>query len=148
MARPVSDTLCPSVRGSLLSLLVLPGRRRLRPASSCVHGCFAHVRTSQRTGNSRFQARKARRSPWLAQAYVMTGRRAEAATLAAEHADSPSNLATIYASLGDKDRAFEALERVAVVQPHHVGKILINPEMTVLRGDPRLAPFRKRFNLP
>jgi TolB-like protein/Tfp pilus assembly protein PilF/tRNA A-37 threonylcarbamoyl transferase component Bud32 len=96
----------------------------------------------------RFKTRQARRSPWLAQAYVMTGRRAEAATLAAEHADSPSNLATIYASLGDKDRAFEALERVAVVQPHHVGKILINPEMTVLRGDPRLAPFRKRFNLP
>ena len=78
----------------------------------------------------------------------MTGRRAEAATLAAEHADSPSNLATIYASLGDKDRAFEALERVAVVQPHHVGKILINPEMTVLRGDPRLTALRERFGLP
>jgi serine/threonine-protein kinase len=96
----------------------------------------------------RFKARQARRSSWLAQAYVMTGRRADAAALAAEHADSPSNLATIYASLGDKDRAFEALERVAVVQPHHVGKILVNPEMAVLRGDPRLAPFRKRFNLP
>ena len=27
----------------------------------------------------------------------MTGRRAEAAALAAEHGDSPSNLATIYA---------------------------------------------------
>ena len=89
-----------------------------------------------------------RRSPWLAQAYVMSGRRAEAVTLAVDHKASPSNLATIYASLGDKDRAFEALEQVAVVQPHHLGRILINPEMAALRGDPRWAPFRKRFNLP
>jgi Tetratricopeptide repeat len=96
----------------------------------------------------RFKRPRPRRSPWLAQAYVMTGRRAEAATLAAEFADSPSNLATIYASLGDKDRAFEALERVAVVRPHHVGKILMNPEMTVLRGDLRLTALRERFGLP
>ena len=78
----------------------------------------------------------------------MTGRRAEAETLAAEHEDSPSNLATIYASLGDKDRTFEALERVAVVQPHHLGRLLINPEMAVLRGEPRLAALRERFGLP
>ncbi len=95
-----------------------------------------------------FKDRQARRSPWLAKAYVLTGRRAEAVPLAAAHENSPSNLAMIYASLGDKDRAFEALEQVAVVQPHHVGRILINPEMAALRGDPRWAPFRKRFNLP
>jgi hypothetical protein len=78
----------------------------------------------------------------------MTGRRAEAVTLAVEHNESPSNVATIYASLGDKDRTFEALERVAVVQPHHLGRILINPEMALLRGDPRLTALRARFGLP
>jgi len=96
----------------------------------------------------RFKAPQPRRSPWLAQAYVMTGRRAEAVTLAVEHNESPSNVATIYASLGDKDRTFEALERVAVVQPHHLGRILINPEMALLRGDPRLTALRARFGLP
>ncbi len=96
----------------------------------------------------RFKAPRARRAPWLAQAYVMTGRRAEAEALAAEHEDSPSGLAIIYAALGDKDRTFEALEQMAVVQPHHVGRMLINPEMAVLRGDPRLAALRKKFGLP
>jgi hypothetical protein len=96
----------------------------------------------------RVKAQQVRRSPFLAQAYVMTGRRAEADMLAVEAGGSFSDLAIISAALGDKDRTFEALERMAVVQPHHVGDILINPEMAVLRGDPRLAPFRKTFNLP
>ncbi len=91
----------------------------------------------------RFKAPQARRAPWLARAYVMTGRRAEAETLVVGHEDSPSGLAIIYAALGDKDRTFEALEQMAVVQPHHVGRMLINPEMAVLRGDPRLAALRK-----
>jgi TolB-like protein/Tfp pilus assembly protein PilF len=96
----------------------------------------------------RFKAPQARRAPWLAQAYVMTGRRAEAEALGAEHDDSPADRATIYAVLGDKDRAFEVLERLAVVQPHHIGSILRNPEMAVLRGDPRLTALRARFDLP
>jgi hypothetical protein len=78
----------------------------------------------------------------------MTGRRAEAEMLAAEHEASASSLAVIYAALGDKDRAFEALERVAVVEPHHVGRILLQPEIAGLRDDPRLVVLRKRFNLP
>jgi hypothetical protein len=96
----------------------------------------------------RVKAPQVRRSPFLAQAYVMTGRRAEAETLAAEAGDSFSDLAIIYAALGDKDRTFDALERMAVVQPHHVGDILINPEMVALRGDPRLTALRMRFGLP
>ena len=96
----------------------------------------------------RVKAPQVRRAPWLAQAYVMTGRRAEAETMVAEAGDSFSDLAIIYAALGDKDRTFEALDRMAVVQPHHVGDILINPEMAVLRGDPRLAALRERFGLP
>jgi tetratricopeptide (TPR) repeat protein len=96
----------------------------------------------------RFKASQARRAPWLARAYVMNGGRAEAETLVAEHEDSPFSLVIIHAALGNKDRAFDALERMAAVEPHHVGPMLMNPEMAVLRGDPRLAPLRKRFNLP
>jgi len=91
---------------------------------------------------------RVRRNPWLAQAYVKTGRREEAETLAEEHEGDDLHVAIIYAALGDKDRAFEALERAALVEPHRVPRTLINPEMAVLRGDPRLAALRKKFRLP
>jgi hypothetical protein len=52
------------------------------------------------------------------------------------------------AALGNKDRAFEALERAAVVEPQHVPILLAYPGFAGLRSDPRMAPFRRRFNLP
>ena len=82
-------------------------------------------------------------------AYVALGMRAEAEALAAEHVDAPpSSLAVIYAALGDKDRAFDALERMAFVEPQRLPLLLAYPEMTSLRGDPRLASLRQRFRLP
>jgi hypothetical protein len=84
----------------------------------------------------------------LAKAYVMMSRRADAEALLAEPNNSPYPLATIYSALGDTDRAFEALDQLAAVQQHQVGKILTSPEMAVLRGDPRLTALRKRFGLP
>jgi predicted Zn-dependent protease len=96
----------------------------------------------------RFKAPQGRRAPWFAQVYVMTGRRGEAEALAAEHEGSLSDQAIIYADLGDKDRTFEALERMAVAEPHHIGRMLRFPEMAVLRGDPRLTALRERFGLP
>jgi tetratricopeptide (TPR) repeat protein len=89
-----------------------------------------------------------RRNPWLAQAYVMTGRRAEAETLVREHQADASRVAIIYAALGDKDHAFEALDRAALSEPHRVPRTLIQPEMAALRGDRRLAALRVRFHLP
>ena len=89
-----------------------------------------------------------RPSPWLARVYVMAGRRAEAEALVAEHEGEPDELAIIYAALGDNDRAFEALERAAVSAPHRMGRLLIAPEMAMLRGDPRLAVFRRKLGLP
>jgi tetratricopeptide (TPR) repeat protein len=86
---------------------------------------------------------------WLAHAYVMTGRRAEVERMPAAHDDRyPYRQLVIYAALGDKDRAFEALDRVAITQPQRVGWTLMCPEMKVLRGDPRLAAFRRKFGLP
>jgi TolB-like protein/DNA-binding winged helix-turn-helix (wHTH) protein len=88
------------------------------------------------------------RTVWLAKPLVMTGRRAEAETLLVEHRDSASSLAVIYAALGDKDRMFDALEQMAVVEPHHIGRILLQPEIAANHDDPRFAAFRARFNLP
>ena len=76
--------------------------------------------------------------------------RAEAEALAAEHSDAfPSTLAAMYAALGDKDRAFEALERTAHVEPQRLPILLAYPEIAVpLRGDPRLVSLRQRLRLP
>lgn len=82
-------------------------------------------------------------------AYVGLGMRAEAEALAAEHMDAaPSTLAWMYAALGDKDRAFAALERTAFVEPQRLPLLLVYPEMAFLRGDPRFASLRQRFRLP
>jgi hypothetical protein len=54
----------------------------------------------------------------------------------------------IFAGLGDKKRTLEALERMAVVGPVRMGSILSNPELALLRGDPRLKALREKVGLP
>ena len=89
-----------------------------------------------------------RRDPLLALAYVKLGRRAEAEELAAEHQDgNPGSQAVIYAALGDTERAFDALERMAVNEPQRMVRLLTRG-LAGLRGDPRMAALRKRFSLP
>jgi tetratricopeptide (TPR) repeat protein len=84
----------------------------------------------------------------LAHAYVRSGRRADAEKLALAHRGQPFHEAGIYAALGDKDRAFDALNRALVREPHRVAWVLACPEMAGLRGDPRFAALRERLNLP
>ena len=87
------------------------------------------------------------RTPWLALPYLKTGRRADAEALTAGGTSSDSALAVIYAVLGDKSKAFAALERMAAAQPHNMGRMLIMPELSELRDDRRFAALRARFNL-
>ena len=61
---------------------------------------------------------------WMAHAYVIAGRRADVERFAAAH-DHPLRLAMIYAALGNKDRAFEALDQAADILPQRVGLILM-----------------------
>jgi tetratricopeptide (TPR) repeat protein len=84
---------------------------------------------------------------FLGYAYGRAGRRAEAEKLAAI---SPGALqrVLIYAGLGDKDRTFEALARMADLGPVRVGRTLTFPELRVIHGDPRLRALRKRVGLP
>jgi tetratricopeptide (TPR) repeat protein len=85
---------------------------------------------------------------WDAHAYVMAGRRDEAERLADKHQNYPHRRAIIYAALGDKDRTFEALDRLAELEPHRVVDLLAYPELAGLRGDPRFVALRRKFNLP
>jgi tetratricopeptide (TPR) repeat protein len=85
---------------------------------------------------------------YLAYALVKAGRRAEAERLAAANRGFPFREAIIYAALGDKDRSFEALERMAVSEPQRLGLTLVFPEIATLRDDPRYAALRKKLRLP
>lgn len=86
--------------------------------------------------------------PWLAEAYVLTDRRADAERLAAEWEGHPFRLAIIAAALGHADRAAGALERALVAEPHRLGWLLAQPELAELRNHPRVLALRKILNLP
>ena len=62
--------------------------------------------------------------------------------------DHPLRLAMIYAALGNKDRAFEALDQAADILPQRVGLMLMYPELASLRGDARFAAVRRKLGLP
>ncbi len=80
--------------------------------------------------------------------YAITGQRAEAEAIAARFAHFPQRQAEIYGFLGDYDRALEALERLAVLNPGRAGWHLSQPELASLRGDPRVEAFRRKLGFP
>jgi TolB-like protein len=85
---------------------------------------------------------------YLGYAYAITGRRPEAEAQLVKNAGLPHHQAMIYGGLGDKDRAFEAIEALAAMNPHRALSWLSRPELTLLRADPRVAALRKKFGLP
>jgi serine/threonine-protein kinase len=92
-----------------------------------------------------FNKRRSSNEHGIGYIYAITGRHAEAEELAARNAHLPNRQALIYAGLGDKDRAFEALERLAVLNPRRAGAYLNYPELRVLRGDPRVQSLRRKL---
>ena len=85
---------------------------------------------------------------YLGYAYARAGRRVEAEELATAKAQNNFNRALIFAGLGDKDRTFEALDRMTQLGPFRVGRMLTFPELALLRGDPRVKELRKKAGLP
>ena len=61
---------------------------------------------------------------------------------------NPWTQALIFAGLGDKERTFEALDRMTVLGPVRVGRDLMYPELDLIRGDPRVKALRKKVGLP
>jgi TolB-like protein len=83
----------------------------------------------------------------LGRAYALAGRRAEAEKIATIQW-RPIEQAEIFTALGDKNRAFEALERAIPLGPVRLGRDLTYPEFAPLRGDPRVKALRKKVGLP
>jgi hypothetical protein len=83
-------------------------------------------------------------SGYLGYAYARTGRRDEAEKVAAA-TRSRFHQALVFAGLGDKERVLEALEHEPDRQL--VAMILVYPELSLLRGDPRVRELRARLGL-
>jgi tetratricopeptide (TPR) repeat protein len=92
----------------------------------------------------------------LAHAYAVIGRRAEASKILRELERkskdsyvSPYMIATIYAGLGDKDRAFEFLEKAFQERCWDiVWNFKADQRIDNLRSDPRFQALSRRLGLP
>jgi TolB-like protein len=91
----------------------------------------------------------------IGHAYAKQGKRAEAEqqiSILREFAKRryvrPYYLASIYATLGDKDKAFAELERSFEERDCFLGRISIDLFMDPLRDDPRFKSLLKRMGLP
>ncbi len=96
----------------------------------------------------RFEALGPGGQGFLGYAYGATGRRSEAEAQAAQRKEFPASLVLINAGLGEKDRAFDALERMASEKDPRVGIYLTYPELALLRADPRMGTLRRKLGLP
>lgn len=92
----------------------------------------------------------------LAHAYAATGRKAEAQKILHEFLRqsetsyvSPYMIATVYAGLGDKDKAFEYLEKAYQERSSDLPYFLkADLRVDSLRSDPRFQDLMRRMNFP
>jgi TolB-like protein/predicted Zn-dependent protease len=161
------DQLRAAVRGDPLNkdliyrtAMVLIGAGRYREAASYCDRlsdpiCQARVSTGEgrldETIRLLAEHSDATRNPqtrgYLNFALARTGHRDEATRRATE-SQFANEQALIFAGLGDKARAYEALKRMADLGPQRVGLYLNYPEFAFLRGDERLPAFRQSVGLP
>jgi TolB-like protein/DNA-binding winged helix-turn-helix (wHTH) protein/Tfp pilus assembly protein PilF len=91
---------------------------------------------------------------WLASAHAMSGNTVQARKLLRELMDlqkqgyvSPGPVALIYMSLGDKDRAFEWLEKAYQERSNFMAYLGVSPGVDPLRSDPRFKELLRRIGL-
>ena len=61
---------------------------------------------------------------------------------------SPVRIARIYVGLGDRERAFEWLEKGYAGRSDHLTQLKTDPTFDSLRSDPRFADLLRRVRLP
>jgi tetratricopeptide (TPR) repeat protein len=63
-------------------------------------------------------------------------------------ATQPYTCVGLHAFLGDRDRAFESLEKAYAIHDAGLRAVKIDPVLRGLHGDPRWTTFLKKINLP
>jgi tetratricopeptide (TPR) repeat protein len=148
-----SDPLSPLVQSRFASTLLSAGHYD-EAAPHCERAadgpeCLGRVRISQGRFDEAIQLLSSVKNPrYLGHALGRAGRRAEAEQLIATSAQHPFQQALIFAGLGDKDRTFEALDRMAAQGPVRIGRTLTYPEFSLIRGDPRVRALQQKVGLP
>ena len=148
-----SDPLSPLVQSRFAHALLSAGHDN-EAAPHCERAadrleCLGRVRICQGRFDEAIQLLSSVKNPrYLGHALGRAGRRAEAEQLIATSAQHPFQQALIFAGLGDKDRTFEALDRMAVQGPVRIGRTLTYPEFSLIRGDPRVKALRQKVGLP
>jgi eukaryotic-like serine/threonine-protein kinase len=91
----------------------------------------------------------------LGYAYALAGRKNEALkvmaqiqTLAERRYSAPIRVARIYIGLGDKDHAFEWLEKAYADRSDYLTQLKMDPMVDSLRSDPRFANLLQRIGFP
>jgi tetratricopeptide (TPR) repeat protein len=87
----------------------------------------------------------------LGYAYAVSGNKEEARKIIIELKELsmrnwvwPYNIATIYAGLGDNDRAFEYLDKEYAEGAYYLNYLKVDPELDSLHSDPRFAILLRR----
>ena len=91
---------------------------------------------------------------YLAHAYAVSGRRAEARTILDELLEesrtkyvSPYNIALIYAGLDEADEMFAWLEKAYGQRDSNIVNLAVAPEFDAYRSDPRFVALLRRIGL-
>jgi tetratricopeptide (TPR) repeat protein len=90
---------------------------------------------------------------YLGRAYALSGRRHEAVAMLdqlnrTEKYVSPTELAILYAALGDKEQAFASLEKAFTERDFQLTSLKVEPGYDPLRADPRFQDLMRRVGLP
>jgi len=147
-----NDPLSPNVQQVLSNVLFSAGRLE-EAAVHCQQPCArALIFQGKATEaipilEAKFNGRLGAEGSQLGIAYARAGRSEDAERIANTQ-NRPIEQAMVFVALGDKDRAFEALNRAIPLGPVRVGRDLNYPEFAALRGDPRLKDLRKKLGLP
>ncbi|HEY6340340.1 MAG TPA: hypothetical protein VIY49_02515 [Bryobacteraceae bacterium] len=148
-----SDPLAPDVQEVFTHVLFAAGNFQ-EAAAHCEKPCIRALILQGRAAEAipileaRFDGKlSASGSGELGNAYAAAGRREDAERIA-KLQPRPIEQAEIFVALGDKDRAFEALERAIPMGPVRIGRDLTFPEFAPLRGDPRVKSLRQKLGLP
>jgi serine/threonine-protein kinase len=151
------DPLSPRIHFNLAFALISAGRydeafgqcEKLPEEFWAKSGCLGRARFWQgRSDEAIHIFASSGNQAFLGYAYARAGRHEEAEKLAAAVSLDPIGQARIFAGLGDKDRAFEALDRAVPLGPVRMGRdVLTRPEFALLRGDPRVKALRKKVGL-
>jgi tetratricopeptide (TPR) repeat protein len=155
-----TDPFSPSVHAALAYILIAAHRfdeaaphcAKVLPSEKVLGQCVGRVMLGQGRIKEAIQFFTANPDPtdpgaFLGHALGRAGRREEAEKLAAS-TTNPWTQALIFAGLGDKERTFEALNRMTALGPVRVGRDLYYPELDLIRGDPRVKAVRKKVGLP